>query len=136
MKSTEDQKQKILFKQILHEILSRYDNSESLKEIFNYERFHETIHKILKQYYNRPGPDAGYRYVRTPLDSLKEIGLVFASKIIKEYELIERKESKLSSSQRNAIKMIINQSLKDFFNEVAIEQYNTELSNESSTNNQ
>ena len=81
-----------------------------VKDIIKDDKFNEFLGYEIEAYNNRPAPQEGCRYRRTPYDALKDAGIFTVEGIIRRIEGIRETfikvanlESGLPKSQRDAI---------------------------------
>lgn len=90
----------------------------STKEILENETFINSVKKQIKQITLdrklRPEPKKGFRYKRDWYDRMSESNMLNDSTFILHIEDIWSKKSKLSSEQRNIIKLVCNNALYEF----------------------
>lgn len=96
------------------------------EELLKSDEFRKQLEINIAQFEDRPAPPAGQKYKRTPYDELKDKGLLTFSELRKEYVRIMAKDSTLSSSQRKAIKDIVNGALFAAYSEIVKRERQTE----------
>ncbi len=74
-----------------------------VKDIIEDVKFNEFLGYEIEAYNRRPQPKEGYKYRRTPFDSLKDAGKFTVEGIREEFIKVANLESNLSSVQREAI---------------------------------
>ena len=74
-----------------------------VKDIIKDDKFNEFLGYEREAYNNRPAPQEGYRYRRTPYDALKDAGIFTVEGIKKTFIKVANLESGLPKSQRDAI---------------------------------
>ena len=79
-----------------------------VKDTIKDAKFNEFLGYEIESYTKlRPAPEKGYRYRRTPYDSLNDAGLFTVDGIKSEFEKIANRESRLSKNQRDAVVGIV-----------------------------
>ena len=96
------------------------------KELLKSDEFRKQLESNIAQFENRPALPAGQKYKRTPYDELKDKGLLTFRELRKEYVRIMAKDSTLSSSQRKAVKDIVNGALFAAYSEIVKRERQTE----------
>ena len=74
-----------------------------VKDIIKDDKFNEVLGYEIEAYNNRPAPQEGYRYRRTPYDALKDAGIFTVEGIRETFIKVANLESGLPKSQRDAI---------------------------------
>jgi len=74
-----------------------------VKEVLVDPKFNEFLGYEIEAYNKRPQPKEGYKYRRSPVDTLKEVGKFTVEGIREEFVKIANLESSLSASQREAV---------------------------------
>lgn len=74
-----------------------------VKDIIKDDKFNEFLGYEIEAYNNRPAPQEGCRYRRTPYDALKDAGIFTVEGIRETFIKVANLESDLSKSQRDAI---------------------------------
>lgn len=83
---------------------------KTLQEIFNNEKFIELLYNQIDKYRNVR--KQGVSYKRTAYDTLSELGHFNAAYFIEQFPAIVLKQSSLSSSVRQLIENIMNESIR------------------------
>lgn len=74
-----------------------------VKDIIKDDKFNEFLGYEIEAYNNRPAPQEGCRYRRTPYDALKDAGIFTVEGIRETFIKVANLESGLPKSQRDAI---------------------------------
>ncbi len=82
-------------------------NAMKVKDIIKDEKFNEFLGYEIEAYNNRPHPKEGYKYRRTPFDTLKDNGNFTVDYIREEFVRVANLESTLPKSLRAAIVGIV-----------------------------
>lgn len=86
-------------------------NSFNIKQYLDDPKLTTELQGYIDKYLNRGSAPAGKRYLRTPEDSLIEMGIYTPGELIEQFLLITSKKSKLSSSLRDCIARYVTQAL-------------------------
>lgn len=78
-----------------------------VKDIIKDDKFNEFLGYEIEAYNKRPAPEEGRRYRRTPYDSLKDSGKFNVIGIREEFVRVANLESKLPTTQRNAVTALV-----------------------------
>lgn len=74
-----------------------------VKDIIKDDKFNDFLGYEIEAYNNRPAPQEGCRYRRTPYDALKDAGIFTVEGIRETFIKVANLESGLPKSQRDAI---------------------------------